>query len=510
VTAEDLTPIEKQLALQNAMARARQYLQVEMPVEAVDVLETEISRADGNSAFLTLLRQAYASEFALRMKEPTRNADRLNQLRRNLDRLLAPNNAPELFHPPAPPPTTAPASLPQPAFPDTRMTPAAPSTTPAVLEAVARPAPGIDSLVTDPNSLADATAFFKKGDYVQAERLFALTGAAKLNAEQKAAWAYCRIRIGAGKVNAPQCDAATAIAVEKDVQDAIKLVPQHTELLKVAQQVMAAANLKSMNREGGVAQVGPAAGANARAVVMNATDTVETASFRVRSSANRDVAEAVARAAETARREIFERWSGPPGASWEPKCEIVIHPTAEAYSQATGRPAGSTGYAMVRLSNGVASERRIDLRADDAVMVANALPRELTHIILADLFPDKPPPRWAEEGMAVLAGTPEEASRYSQTLRRCAREGEWFGLGQLMEMKDFPAEKITGFYCESVALTDYLVHLRGERNFNLFLRDSQRYGVAQSLKRQYGIEGTQALEAAWNRSVLDISRGQAP
>jgi hypothetical protein len=143
-------------------------------------------------------------------------------------------------------------------------------------------------------------------------------------------------------------------------------------------------------------------------------------------------------------------------------------------------------------------------------MSSNALPRELTHIILADLFTDKPPPKWAEEGMAVLAGTSEEVGRYTQTLRRCSREGEWFGLAQLMEMKDFPADKITGFYCESVALTEYLIHLKGERSFTIFLRDSQRYGTAQSLRRLYEIEGPQALETAWKRAALDVSRGQAP
>ena len=204
------------------------------------------------------------------------------------------------------------------------------------------------------------------------------------------------------------------------------------------------------------------------------------------------------------------RWSGPASGAWEPKCEIVIHPNAESYSRETNRPANSTGRAIVQLVNGRPSERKIDLRADDADIASNALPRELTHIVLADLFPDKPPPRWAEEGMAVLAGTSEEAGRYTTTLRRCARDGDWFGLSQLMEMKEFPAEKITGFFCESVSLTEYLVRARGEKNFTLFLRDSQRYGLAQALRRQYGIDGPQALEATWKRAALEIGRAQAP
>ena len=282
-------------------------------------------------------------------------------------------------------------------------------------------------------------------------------------------------------------------AVAADVADALKLVPRHAELQKVGEQVIATANQK--------------AGGRRESAVTSTGDVVETASFRVRHSGNRELADAVAKAAEAQRKTIFERWSGPPAGAWGPKCEIVVHATADEFAKATGRPAQWTGNAVVRLTGGRAEERRIDLRADDTAITSNALPRELTHVVLADLFPDKPPPRWAEEGMAVLAGAPEEVSRYTRTLPRCARDGEWFALGQLMELKDFPAEKITGFYCESVSLTDYLVRAAGsERNFTIFLRDCQRYGTPQALKRQFHIDGPQMLEAGWKRAALEAGR----
>jgi hypothetical protein len=271
----------------------------------------------------------------------------------------------------------------------------------------------------------------------------------------------------------------------------LKLVPQHAELQKVGAAIIASAKAKGAGA--------PPSG-----------DAVETPSFRVR-CANRELANAIADAAEQQRKVIFERWSGPPAGAWAVKCEITIHPTAEAYAAATGRPTGSTGSAAVRLTDGRPTERAIHLRADDPGITSNALPRELTHIVLADLFPTQPPPRWAEEGMAILAGSPEEVERYTRTLPRCAREGDWFGLGQLMELKDFPADKITGFYCQSVSLTDYLVRASGgERGFTIFLRLCQRYGTAEALKRQFGVDGPQALEAAWKRAALETGRAQAP
>ena len=466
LAADPPTPVEKQLALQKAMATARQYLDVNMPAEALGTLEPEIANADGNKAFLTLLREAYLAELYRLEKADAPDAARVAQVRRHLALLggAAPA-APATTPPPAPPAPTRPEASP---IPPPSFDPPTPAPAPAA------------------GSASDAAAEFKKGNYAEAARLFA-GFADSLTAEQKVAWAYCRVKLAADRLNASGCDPATAATAASDVAEALKLAPQNAELQKIGQQVIAAARAKA----------GPAAPAASG-------DFVETPSFRVRHSGDRELADAVAKAAELSRKEIFERWSGPPAGAWVPKCEIVLHPTAEAYAKATGRPAASTGTAAVRLTDGRASERRIDLRADDPGITSNALPRELTHVVLADLFPDKPAPKWAVEGMAVLAGSPEEAGRYTRTLRRCARDGEWFALSQLTELKDFPSDKITAFYCESVSLTEYLVKAGGgERNFTIFLRDCQRYGTPQALKRQYGIDGPQALEAAWKRAALE-------
>lgn len=472
--AADPAPVEKQLAIQQAMASAQRYLQADRAAKAVEVLEAELSKADGNKAFLALLEQSYLAELSQLAKAPSQASARISQIQRKLDILSDSTNT-------TPPPPSNAAAIAPPSLPLS----SEPTASPAKVEGAA---------------LADAVMAFKKKQYQQAERLFAAVGESQLNADQQAAWAYCRIRLAADKVNATACDSATAAAAEKEVQEALKLVPQQAELNKLGQQVMTAAALRITSREPASRMTPAREGENA----------IETPSFRVRYIKNRELAESIARAAENYRKTIFERWSGPSAGSWEPKCEIVIHPSSEAFAHQTHRPEGSTGIARVRLNDGRALERQIDLRADDATIAANTLPRELTHVVLADLFPDRCPPKWAEEGMAVLAGTAEEIGRYRQTLPRCLRTGDWIGLMQLLEMKEFPAEKITGFYCESVSLTEYLVRLRGERDFTLFLRDCQRYGTAQSLRRQYGIDGIAALESAWKRAALEIGRGQAP
>jgi hypothetical protein len=471
VTASDTPAIERHIAVQKAMVTARQFLDMGMPAEAVTTLEAEISNADGNKAFLTLLREAYQAELTRVEKADPADTARITQIRRNLSLLGG-------VTPPSPKPPEVPKPAQNPAAPNKLDAPVLPSFD----------LPGSDTT-------ADAVAAFNKRNYTEAARLFAT--APSLTQDQKAAWVYCRVTLANDRLNAATCDAAAASAAYRDVTEALQLVPQHTELQKVGQQVLAIASQKAK--------------AKTNTTVASSDTVVETASFRVRHDGNRAFAEAVAKAAETQRKTIFERWSGSPSGVWSPKCEIVIHPSADAFARATKQPAGSTGVAAVRLNSGHVTERRIDLRADDTGLTSNSLPRELTHVILADLFPNEPPPKWAQEGMAILATSPEEISRYTRTLPRCARDGEWFSLGQLMELKDFPADKITAFYCESVSLTEYLVRLSGnEKNFTIFLRDCQRYGVVKRLKEQYNIDGTQALEQAWKRSALDIGRGQGP
>jgi hypothetical protein len=462
-------PVERALGVQQALAAAEKHIAADRPADAVAALEVQLPNADGRPAFLDALRRAYSAE--LKQLERTPNPDRAAALARRL--ALLGGEVP-----------TAPVAAV--VLPDA----------PVIAAPADAPAPDVGDAV------AEARTLFQQGKFADAAARFAAAkGAAPLTQEEAAAWAYCRIRAAAETVNPPTCDPAAAVAAEQDVAEALQLAPGNAELERVGRQVQAVARARAGNR----AAASPAPTA---AAVPGDWETVETPSFRVKHKGNKSLADAVAAAAEAKRDETFKRWSGPAGGAWAAKCEIVLHPTAECYASMTQKPAGGTGHATVKLAGGRATERRIDLRADDAALVQNALPRELTHVVLADLFPNTPPPKWAEEGMAVLAGSPEEVSRYVRTLTRCARSGELVPMAALLEMKDFPpAEKITGYYCASVTLVDYLVKLKGEQYFLAFLRDCQRYGTTQALRRQYDIDGPAGLEQAWRRAALaDVAR----
>jgi hypothetical protein len=323
---------------------------------------------------------------------------------------------------------------------------------------------------------AEGDALFKAGNHREAAAWYAGVHAADamvLSVKQREAWAFSRIRIAAESASDPA-------ACEREVSAAVALAPGSDAVKRLGESVLA------LTRRTEAVNVEATAGENF-------TVTGGTPEF----------AEKVAAAAEKLRGTIFERWSGPAGGAWTPKCEIVIHATAAEYAIATKQAAERAGHATVKLAEGKVMERRLDLRADDESLLTDTLPRELTHVILADLFPFTPPPKWAEEGMAVLAASPDEVGRYSRTMAKCAREGKLYTVAALLEMKEFPAaEKITGFHCGSVSLVEYLVKLKGEKHFTTFLRDCQRYGSVSALKRQYGVESPKDLQEAWLKAAL--------
>ena len=129
------------------------------------------------------------------------------------------------------------------------------------------------------------------------------------------------------------------------------------------------------------------------------------------------------------------------------------------------------------------------------------LPRELSHVVLADLFPTDPPPLWAALGMAVLATSDAEQARYRKTLARCADAGTLMPPGALMQLKAAPAERTTEFHVESASLVYFFAKWRGEAEFVSFLSLARRYGPESAARQVYGVENLAQLDGVWKKAV---------
>lgn len=228
--------------------------------------------------------------------------------------------------------------------------------------------------------------------------------------------------------------------------------------------------------------------------------TRETPNFTIfHSEAHADLADQVARAAEATREAVTRRWAGsPPARPWSPKCEVYLYPTAAVFAQVTGQSAESPGFSTMEADGGKVVGRRVRLRADHPTLVAAVLPHEVTHVILADLFPVQQVPRWADEGIAVLSEpTPEQEKRVAD-LNPALEGGRIFSIESLM-VRDYPEGQYWAlYYAQSVSLTRFLVSQGTHAQLIDFLQRSQASGDPQAeLKRVYKIDGYAELQSRW-------------
>ncbi len=231
----------------------------------------------------------------------------------------------------------------------------------------------------------------------------------------------------------------------------------------------------------------------------------ESPNFRVYHH-NRRLAEQAAEVAESVRSAQARRWeTAATQSEWTPRCELYLYANGKEFAEATGQPATAPGLSTISNDGSRVVARRMSLRADNRLLLTATLPHEVTHVVLADLFAAQPIPRWADEGLAVLAEPETELRHREADLKGPLDEGRVFEAGRLLAM-DYPDPKDWRlFYAQSVSLTRFLVDQGSSARFIQFLRESQRIGTEAALRNVYQIEGVAALHERW----LDYARKQA-
>lgn len=242
---------------------------------------------------------------------------------------------------------------------------------------------------------------------------------------------------------------------------------------------------------------GPAAAADPPGADPVSWHVYESANFRV-FHVDSAAALQASQAAEAVRSTQAKRWgSTATRSTWSPKCDIYLYPTPKDFARMTGQPETSPGFSTMGVNGNRIIARRVNLRADHPQLLTAILPHEVTHVVLADLFTEKQIPRWADEGMAVLAEPVSEQLSRAGDLAAPLDQGRLFKLSELMAI-DYPnAESWALYYAQSVSLTQFLVASGTPEQFVGFVRTAQREGIEQALRDFYQIEGFPDLEKRW-------------
>jgi hypothetical protein len=233
---------------------------------------------------------------------------------------------------------------------------------------------------------------------------------------------------------------------------------------------------------------------------VNGWHLAETEHFQLFHQHSSTLAESVLRTAERTYAVQHRKWFGVLSANWDAKCRICLYASGEGYSQATGAPGNTAGgHTDIQLDDGRVLSRTIHLHGDREALLLGVLPHEVTHAVLAGHFGGERVPRWADEGMAILAETKSRIELHLRYLPRWRDDELLFSMRDLIGMRDYPEPRSIGaFYAQSVSLVAFLTHEKGAERFADFVRDGERDSYSASLRRHYGWTFAE-LDRRWQR-----------
>lgn len=477
------------LAVQNAMQQGRDHLTRGDARAAVFVLESQLSRINGNPTYLSLLRDAYRAYLKeLRLARQEADVQIYFQRLRILDpgAVLDDNDVRSALAAAKSAEATPARSKQEPIVRGTRAEEEEPRSAPQAEKAKA------------------ARSLVAKGEEEFGKKRFKEAGQCFEQAHQsdptstvscRERWAYCKLSRVVEQLN-QTTGTPRWPELEKEVRHALDLAPR----LDYGKYLLGEIEKR---RGGNADKAGSAIPVQHLDRGTDGWARAETTNFRILHNQSRELAEQVARVAEQTRTSMQLKWFGGAGDAWNPKCEIYLYATGQDYSRATSVPATSPGHSTIRSEAGRVVGRRIDLHADEPNLQAAVLPHETTHVVIAGQFGENPVPRWADEGMAVLTEPREKVDRHLRNLSKCRQDGQLFNVRQLMQLNDYPEPRlISAFYAQSVSLVDFLSNEKGPQVFAQFLRDGLKGGYESALKKHYDFKSFDDLNQRWNQKTF--------
>jgi hypothetical protein len=510
--------IENALVVQQACVVARDHLLRGEPKKAVDLLEANLARINGDRKFLSLLRDAYRAY----VKDLTlaRQPVLLDVYKKRLQ-ILDDIDSSAVASAPAPSAPAVPAPKVMAKADAKPVGPVVPPATKPITAMVVRgaapdpfdsanelkPSVAAAPLNAAKSIIARADGEFDQKHYLAAKLLYeqafqADATLASIDARQR--WAYCQLSGIVDQVNSPAGAASDWAKIEADVHQAVEIAPH---LAKTGDYLLA----EIQKRRGGAALVmaasAPSVTVQHQQSPVNGWKIAETTYFRILHHQTPEIAEKVARIAEQTRWTMSRKWFGKDDIEWPSKCDIYLHASAAEYTQYTNLSATTSGHSRTDLDDrtGRVILRQIHLRCDNSFgLFDSVLPHEATHVVLAGQFGDfKHVPRWVDEGVAVLTEPAEKIGQHKKNLARSLNSLELIPLRQLVALDQYPTTnpQVSTFYAQSVALVDFLSKLKGPTVFTQFVRDSLQSGFEPALRQHYGYQSIADLQNRFTDQV---------
>lgn len=201
------------------------------------------------------------------------------------------------------------------------------------------------------------------------------------------------------------------------------------------------------------------------------------------------LAEQIGQEAERSRKDLAVAWLGQELPTWTTPCPLEARIT-------TGPTNGGSSVEFDRC--GKVTKQRIWVEGPLDRILRSILPHEMTHILFAHHF-GRQPPRWVDEGGAILAETRYIRNWHDQNLWRALEtRGPGLAFARFFDRTEYPAD-VKLFYAQSASLTRFLVEQGDRPKFLAFVAQGMREGWETALKNHYRFRSPDELEVAWLR-----------
>lgn len=199
----------------------------------------------------------------------------------------------------------------------------------------------------------------------------------------------------------------------------------------------------------------------------------------------RELAEQVGKWAEHYRRNKAIEWIGQKMPTWDRPCPLKVTVTLN----------GSGGATSFTFDRGQILSIDMHIEGEADRLIADILPHEITHTVLAYYF-RTPVPRWADEGAAMLSESAASRARHERMMAKVIDVERLLPLRDLLRRHHFPKDT-AAFFVQSLSLTDFLVWSGGRKNFLAFVAQGERDGWDEAARSNYGYKTVEELERAW-------------
>jgi hypothetical protein len=190
--------------------------------------------------------------------------------------------------------------------------------------------------------------------------------------------------------------------------------------------------------------------------------------------------------AETSRKELAEQWLGDQEAvTWTTPCHLHVSLNLARVG----------GFTEVSYAKGKVRVQKVEIEGPLDRVLTGLLPHELTHVLFANYFGAQPP-RWADEGGALLSEDEAQGERQSKFFRRMLAEDKCFPLGRFFALGKYP-DDVPCLYAQAHSVARFLVDAKGRKAFLAFVKNGVESGWDDAARKHYGYTNVEQLEKAW-------------